>query len=195
MRYVIGLTGGIACGKSAVSNIFASFGVTIIDADVVSRFVMQDGGECAREVIRAFPLCANGGSIDRRKLREIVFSDKEKLAKLNSITHPRIKNEIVRRINEVDGLVLLVVPLLFEAGYDKECDMVVCVIADVDNRINRLVLRDNIDRQLALEMINSQMSDEERIKRSDYLIENDSTIEELKNKVSQLLKSVMEKTN
>ena len=195
MRYVIGLTGGIACGKSAVSNIFASFGVTIIDADVVSRFVMQDGGECAREVIRAFPLCANGSSIDRRKLREIVFSDKEKLAKLNSITHPRIKNEIVRRINEVDGLVLLVVPLLFETGYDKECDMVISVIADVDNRINRLVLRDNIDRQLALEMINSQMSDEERIKRSDYLIENDSTIEELKNKVSQLLKSVMEKTN
>ena len=160
MRYVIGLTGGIASGKSVVSNIFASCGVNIIDADIVSRYVMQDGSKCSAEIIKAFPDCDNNGVIDRRKLRQIVFSSKDNLSTLNSITHPRIKDEILRRINEIDGIILLVVPLLFETGYDKECNMVVSVVTDIETRINRLVLRDNIvsNRFASLSCVTSSVS-------------------------------------
>ena len=195
MRYVIGLTGGIASGKSAVSNIFFQNGVSIIDADVVSRFVMRDGSACAVAVLKAFPSCENDGKVDRKKLRQIVFCDKEKLNALNSITHPFIKEEITRQIECLDGLILLVVPLLFETGYDKVCDCVVCVTSDVETRIKRLVLRDNIDKCLALDMINSQMSDDQRIIRSDYVIENNACLNELNSKVSNLLKIISENTH
>lgn len=193
MKYVIGLTGGIACGKSVVSDILEKRGINIIDADVVSRAVMQEGHKCYDEVKSAFANCVESGVINRRRLREIVFADKQNLAILNSITHKHIKQEITKLLKEMDTLVVLVVPLMFESGFDKMCNVVINVSSPLNLRIKRLVSRDNISEELALSMINSQMSDYERRNKSDFVIENDGDLEELESQVDNVLKSLKER--
>ncbi len=193
MRYVIGLTGGIACGKSVVSDIFARYGIKIIDTDIISRLVMQEGQKCNEEVKKTFPACVENGVINRRTLREIVFSNQQELAKLNAITLKYIKQETQALLDKEDGLVVLVVPLMFESGFNKMCDYVIDVACSEDVRIERLVKRDNITKELALSMINSQMKDDERRKKSDLIIENNGNIAYLENKVENVIKLLKER--
>ena len=193
MRYVIGLTGGIACGKSVVSDIFARNGINIIDTDIISRVVMQEGQKCNDEVKKTFPACVENGVINRRTLREIVFNDKQKLAKLNAITLKYIAQETENQLAMQNDLVVLVVPLMFESGFDKYCDFIVDVACSEEERINRLIKRDNITKDLALSMINSQMKDSERREKSDFVIENNGKISNLEKKVENLLKTLKER--
>ena len=193
MRNVIGLTGGIACGKSVVSDIFARNGICVIDTDIISRVVMQEGQKCNDEVKSAFPQCVENGAINRRTLREIVFNDKQKLAKLNAITLKYIAQETEKQLAMQNDLVVLVVPLMFESGFDKYCDFIVDVACSEEERINRLIKRDNITKDLALSMINSQMKDSERREKSDFVIENNGKISNLEKKVENLLKTLKER--
>ena len=193
MRYIIGLTGGIACGKSAVSDIFEKQGIPIIDTDIISKKVMQEGEDCYNEVVSNFPDSLIKGKLSRALLKEIVFNDKQKLAILNSITHKYIKEETIKEIEKQNGVAVVVVPLMFESGFDKLCDCIVSVSANKSERINRIINRDNISKELAENIINSQLSDEERKAKSDYVVENNSSIEDLTNQVNQVLKTILEK--
>lgn len=193
MRYIIGLTGGIACGKSVVSDIFEKQGIPIIDTDIISRKVMKEGEDCYKELVASFPDAVENGTLSRFLLKNIVFNDKQKLAILNSITHKYIKEETIKEIEKQNSVAVIVVPLMFESGFDKLCDCIVCVSANKNERINRIISRDNISEELAENIIKSQLSDQERRAKSDYVIENNSSIEDLINQVNQVLKIILEK--
>jgi dephospho-CoA kinase len=122
-----------------------------------------------------------------------VFNDKQKLAKLNAITLKYIAQETENQLAMQNDLVVLVVPLMFESGFDKYCDFIVDVACSEEERINRLIKRDNITKDLALSMINSQMKDSERREKSDFVIENNGKISNLEKKVENLLKTLKER--
>ena len=188
-RFVVGLTGGIASGKSVVSGFLEKeVGTTVIDADVVSREIYENP-VIREKVAREFPECAENGEINRRKLRS-VFADSEKTEKLNSITHPAIIGECKKRIAGARGIIFLVVPLLFETGMDEMCNATVVVVADKKARIKRLLDRDNIDEETAENMMKRQCEDAERIKKANYVIENDGDISDLKKKTLSLLAEI-----
>jgi len=190
--YVIGITGGIAGGKTAVSDMLAKKGEQIIDADVISREVIEPGTKGERLLKEAFPEAFEGGSLDRGRLREIVFADEKKLQKLDEITHPLIREEIEKRIAETDcEQVYLVVPLMFESGFDALCDYIVTVVSDEDKRIKRLKARNNsITDELAERIVHSQVSECERVTRADGVIVNNDSRERLEERVNEFYEEI-----
>lgn len=178
----IALIGGIASGKSIVSGIMSELGAYIIDADVVAREVVAHGTDGEKKLIKAFPTCVVDGAVDRRKLRELVFSDKTMLEKLNGITHPLIKKRIAALIAESDGVSVTVMPLPFDL---KNYDVVVSVYASPLKRINRLVLRDNISMQTAQSMISAQWSDQKMLTSSDFVFVNDGDLTKIRAAVEE----------
>lgn len=182
---IIGLTGGIASGKTEIGEIFRSLGARLIDADVVARKVVEEGSEGFKRLSAAFAEQTSGGKIDRRALRELVFADREKRKILDGIMFPLIKKAICDELDKSEGIVVIVAPLLFESGLFKLCDVVVAVSADRGKRLARLIRRDGINAELAAAMIEAQMTDSERNERADYVIANDESKEALyKNAVS-----------
>lgn len=181
-----GLTGGIASGKTQAAKLFEKAGATIVDADILSRRCMElpEVQEALREL---FPQAFAGGALDRRILRQIVFSDEAQLKKLNAVTHPPIRLAAAEALEQSRAPVtILVAPLLFEAGL---CDLVhpiVTVTCREAVRIARLMQRDTISEALARRMIAAQMGDAERIKRADAVIENEGSLGELADKVQRL---------
>lgn len=190
--YVIGITGGIAGGKTAVSDMLAKKGEQIIDADVISREVTEPGTKGERLLKEAFPEAFEDGSLDRGRLREIVFADEKKLQKLDEITHPLIREEIEKRIAETDcEQVYLVVPLMFESGFDALCDYIVTVVSDEDKRIKRLKARNNsITDELAERIVHSQVSECERVTRADGVIVNNDSRERLEERVNEFYEEI-----
>ena len=190
--YVIGITGGIAGGKTAVSDMLAKKGEQIIDADVISREVIEPGTKGERLLKEAFPEAFEGGSLDRGRLREIVFADEKKLQKLDEITHPLIREEIEKRIAETyREQVYLVVPLMFESGFDALCDYIVTVVSDEDKRIKRLKARNNsITDELAERIVHSQVSECERVTRADGVIVNNDSRERLEERVNEFYEEI-----
>ena len=190
--YVIGITGGIAGGKTAVSDMLAKKGEQIIDADVISREVIEPGTKGERLLKEAFPEAFEGGSLVRGRLREIVFADEKKLQKLDEITHPLIREEIEKRIAETDReQVYLVVPLMFESGFDALCDYIVTVVSDEDKRIKRLKARNNsITDELAERIVHSQVSECERVTRADGVIVNNDSRERLEERVNEFYEEI-----
>lgn len=178
----IALIGGIASGKSVVSGIMSELGAYIIDADVVAREVVAHGTDGEKKLIKAFPTCVVDGAVDRRKLRELVFSDKTMLEKLNAITHPLIKKRIAALIAGSDGVSVTVMPLPFDL---KNYDVVVSVYASPLKRINRLVLRDNISMQTAQSMISAQWSDQKMLTSSDFVFVNDGDLTKIRAAVEE----------
>ncbi len=173
-KFTIGLTGGIASGKSVAAEFLGELGGEIIDADVVSREIGQE------EIAEAFPQAVSGGRLDRRRLREIVFGDEDKLRLLNSIAHPLIVKRILELNEGVKGVSVIVAPLLFETGLHRYCDRVINITASLDVRIRRLKKRDNIDEGLAYNMIAAQASEETRRAIADSVIINDGSEDDLK---------------
>jgi len=190
--YVIGITGGIAGGKTAVSDMLAKKGEQIIDADIISREVIEPGTKGEKLLKEAFPEAFDGGSLDRGRLREIVFADEKKLQKLDEITHPLIREEIEKRIAETDReQVYLVVPLMFESGFDALCDYIVTVVSDEDKRIKRLKARNNsITDELAERIVHSQVSECERVTRADGVIVNNDSRERLEERVNEFYEEI-----
>ena len=146
-----------------------------------------------KEIILNFgdKILTEDGKVDRKKLKEIVFADKDKLKKLNAIIHPKVIN-FYRELKEknTDETIIFDVPLLFESGIDKFCDKILVVISDYDVQLNRIIERDNIDKELASKIIKSQISNEERIKKADIVIENNTSLEELYEKVERFCEKI-----
>jgi len=191
---VIGLTGGIASGKSTVTALLKEKGAAIIDADKIAREIMSKGEPAWFEVLNYFGdeiLNNDRSDIDRKKLAHIVFSDKAKLEVLNNITHPKIIEEIKRQVEEYKKagkkIIVIDAALLIETGLDKIADEVWVVAANEDIQLQRLMAREkDITKDEALKRIKSQMPLAEKLKFADRVIDNNSSIEETKKQVDKI---------
>lgn len=193
MKKVIAITGGIASGKSIFSNYIRKKGYKVLDADAITHS-MYDKGIFNDSLVKAFGnAIIKNGSIDRAYLAEIIYNDMSKKKILDSIMHPLIYNEMKRLIDEsIEDIVFIDVALLFEAGFDKLADTIICIIADENIRAQRLSQRDNISIEYALKKIRSQITDNERIERSDYVIEhNDNSFDDYYKKIDKVLQEVI----
>ncbi len=190
---IVGLTGGIATGKSTVAEMFRDLGATIIDADLLARKVVERGAPAYHEIIREFGegILDLQGNIDREKLGEIVFNDPRARKRLNEITHPRVfdlmQQELKRAEREGARVVILDVPLLFESGADSWLKPVILVYADAQTQLNRLVERDGCSAQRALARINAQMPIEEKRKKAQFVIDNRGDLENTRRQVLEIL--------
>lgn len=189
----IGLTGGIAAGKSMVSGLLAELGAWILDADAISREVVEPGTEGLKAVAAEFgeKVLLPDGTLDRRALGAEVFGDPQKLERLNGILHPIIKAEMLKRAAEIEeqhpeDIVIFDVPLLIESGWQDVADEVWLVSAPVEQRIRRIAMRDGLDEKQAMERISAQMTDEQKAKYADVIINNGGSIQELKERVTKL---------
>lgn len=187
----IGLTGSIACGKSTVSAYLASLGCTIVDADAISRALTADGGAALPAVRQAFgDSVFRGESLDRRALGQLVFSDSQKRDELNAILHPLILREIARQLDTLDApekLVIGDIPLLYECGMQTLFDAVWVVSVPRETQIERLALRDGLDRTQAEQRIDAQMPLSQKEKLADAVIHTDGTIEQTQRQIDALL--------
>ena len=190
---ILGITGGIATGKTAVSDILKNLHIKVIDMDIISREVIKlpkiiqsIKNEFGSNVIK-------NGTVDRKLLREFIFDDKAKVQKLNNIMHPAIiekaKNEI-DRLKSSTPLIVVVIPLLFETNLEYLTDSILLVTADYDKQVERIMIRDNSTKTNAENIIAAQMPLSEKVKKSNYVIENNGTYEELKEKVLTFLKTL-----
>ena len=189
---IIGLTGGIASGKSTVSKYLAEKGFEVYDADKIAKDISEKKS-VQEEIILTFgdKILDENKNVDRKKLKEIVFEDKEKLKQLNAIIHPKVI-DFYKELKEknTDEIIIFDVPLLFESGIDKFCDKILVVISNYEIQLNRIVERDKIDRELAEKIIKSQLSNEKRIKKADVVIENNSSLEDLFEKVERFCETI-----
>jgi|Cm1ome_4_1110797.scaffolds.fasta_scaffold08263_2 dephospho-CoA kinase len=180
---VVGLTGQTGAGKTTISKIFSDNGYMVIDADKVARKVVEKGSNCLYEIEELFgrEVLNADGTLDRKALAAIVFTDKTKLETLNTIMHPYITKEILRMIKENSNrgvkLILLDAPTLFESHADDFCEIIISVLADENVREQRIIARDNISHEQARQRMDSQYSDEFFMSHSDYIIRNDGDIE------------------
>ncbi|MEO8087337.1 MAG: dephospho-CoA kinase [Bacteroidota bacterium] len=175
---VIGITGGIGSGKSIVCTLFQSFGVPVYEADVEAK-KMYDLPVVISEVKNAFgeKYFSASGELDRKKFAEFVFNDEAALKKINSIIHPHVKKNFRdwKKLHNESPYVLKEAAILFESGTDKGCDKIITVTAPAALRIQRVLERDKRSKAQIEKIIQKQWSDEEKIKRSDFVIVNDET--------------------
>lgn len=175
---IIGLTGGIASGKSTVSNYLILKGLDVIDADLISREIYQIGEKAYKIVVDVFGkgILNEDLTINRKKLGQIVFSNNEQLKKLNEITHPIIFEKIKKRVYEINKMnkrvCIIDAALLFESNWYNICDIKWLVYVDKITQIKRLIERDKISEEDAVKRINAQMPIEEKIKLADFIINN-----------------------
>ena len=189
MTKVIGLTGGIGSGKTTVANYFQEMGVPVYIADDGAKRVMQSKNILA-EVKAAF-----GGNIfdndilNRAKLAQIVFNDKEQLAKLNAIVHPAVKLDFDDWVKEHknNDYVMYEAAILFESGRYKDCDVIITVTAPEEVRIDRVIKRDKTTREEVLSRMKMQWNDEKRISKSNFVI-NNNNLKNAKEEVVKILK-------
>ena len=178
-KYVIGLTGGIACGKSNISRALKEAGVPVIDADEISRNVTAKGGPALPAIRKAFgEQVFDGDELNRRALSDIVFADPQAREALNGIIHPMVLAEIHRQMDETDGPVVMDVPLLFEVGMDSWCQEIWCAYVPQKEQVRRVRKRGKITYAEALRRIHSQMPVMEKRKRADHVIRTTGTKEE-----------------
>jgi len=190
---IVGLTGGIASGKSLVAGIFKNLGAHIIDADRIVRELLEPGQEAWKEVSGYFgsDILMPDKCIDRRKLGRIVFSDPAKRAWLNQCLHPRVFEAYAAQVKRVsartpDAIVVFDAALLMETEFHKKMDKTVVVYAHPDQQLTRLMERDGFTREQALARIESQMPLSEKRRYADYIIENTGTREETERRAREV---------
>ena len=189
---VLGLTGNIGCGKSSVSTIFMENNIKVVDADIVARQIFDDKN-LLNEVFSTFgkSIRNQDGSLNRRALGNIVFNDDEKLILLNNLTHTKIKQKILSKVeeykNQGEKIVVIDAALLIEDDYIPYIQKLILITCRKEIQINRIIARDNCTKEEAISRINSQMSQEEKVKFADYIIDNSNSFEELQKKVLELI--------
>ncbi len=192
---IIGLCGRSGSGKGVFSKVASENGFFVIDCDAVYKELVSSPSPCLNEIENAFgSFVVKHGSLDRRALAPIVFSDKEKLELLNSIAHKHILAEIETILSTLgeEEIVLLDAPTLFESGINEMCDLVVGVLASDELCVRRIVLRDDITEASALARLANQKSNEFLIENCDCLVYNESTADEFAEDSALLLKSIKE---
>lgn len=193
----IGLTGGIASGKSTVSDILASLGIVIIDADKIAHELMAPQEELWQKVVAAFgeEILKEDNKINRSKLGEIIFNNPEEKKRLDQLTHPAIISELKERIKKREKdhkLVVAEIPLLIEAGILDFFAEVWLVYVNRAVQLKRLMARDGIDREAAQKKIEAQMPLDKKRKYADRIIDNNGSHAELKEEIKQILVGVEE---
>lgn len=199
MVRIIGLTGGIASGKTTTSNILKELGGVIIDADKIARTIVEKGRPALKEIKRVFgeEILLESGELDRKKLGKIVFRDKNLLEKLNKITHPYIIENIINEINwykkTCNGCVIILdAPLLIEQNLIYLVDEVWLVLVPENIQIDRLLERESISIEDAKRRIDAQMSIEDKKKYADKIIDNSGNLSYLKAQVEDNWKKIIE---
>lgn len=207
MIKVIGLTGGIGTGKSTAAAYLKKKGFKHVDADEISRGITADGSEMLGVLDRVFGpegeygdgstrILDDSGNLDRKALASLVFTDSIKKAMLDEIMFGAIIDKIddtidkIRRTGDAAAGILLDAPLLFEAGLDSRCDKVIVIVADEEVRIERVCRRDGITAREVRDRINSQMSESDKIRRSDFVVDNSDGIEQLEESLEDLLEII-----
>ncbi|MDD3334657.1 MAG: dephospho-CoA kinase [Eubacteriales bacterium] len=189
---IVGLTGGIACGKSMLASMFKELGATVIDADEISRQLSAPGGEALPSIREAFGgfVFYPDGSLNREVLAELVFQNDEERQRLNNLMHPLIDRKVREKINTCRKMgtlvVVLDVPLLFEVGVDALADVTVCASAPQEMQIQRLYTRSGLNEEQALHRIHSQMKLEDKEKLANIVIHTDCPVEELRKEAQRL---------
>ena len=192
-KTVVGLTGQSGAGKTTISDAFRENGFEIINCDLVAREVTNADSECCKELAKLFPSCFDENySLDRQKLGEIVFSDKNKLQMLNDTIYKLIDKKINATESE---FVLLDAPTLFEAGADKLCSVIVSVVADFGIRLERITKRDGISAELAKKRFSSQHTMEFFKAHSDFVIENNGSVNDTFQKTCEVIETIKERYN
>ena len=194
---VIGLTGGTGSGKSTVAAYLKGKGCHIIDADKISRELTAKGGEALGAIMSAFgqDVFFEDGSLDRKKLGTIVFNDTQKLKILEEIITRKVIELTLQRIAKLkvqgnESIVVLDAPLLFECGMNDGTDENWLVICEQEQRVNRLMKRDGMERQSIFDRMANQLRDDEKIILADYIIDNSGTLEELYRQIDSLIERV-----
>lgn len=185
----IGLTGGIASGKSTVATLFADLGVPVIDTDELAREVVRPGSSGLAEIVASFgaAMLDASGALDRRRLRALVFADAGKRRQLEAITHPRIEAAAMAACARAGGpYQLLVVPLLIESGFDRHVDRVLVVDCPPATQRRRLLERDSEDPGQAARILAAQLDPAARRARADDIIDNDGDLARLRTQVGAL---------
>lgn len=193
---IVGLTGGIASGKSTVSNLFRKYGIEIVDADKVAKEVSEKK-ESIEKISNIFgkDILDSDGKIVREKLREKAFKNRELLQELNKIIHPQVMEYFKRKKeeNSKDEILIFDIPLLYEAKMEYLCDKIIVVGVDVQKQIRRVVARDGSSEELVKKIIFNQMPLDEKIKKADIVIMNDGTLDELEAKVMKIYRELKER--
>ena len=194
---VIGLCGGSGSGKGYCAKKIAKYGIPTIDTDAVYHSLISSKSKCLDELVLEFgvSILANDETVDRAKLRQVIFTDPERLLpKLNEITHKHVLNVTHALLRNYEasgfGAVLVEVPLMFESGFDKSCDFVIAVVADKNARISRIINRDGIEYEYAQKRIDSQLADEILIEKSDFTIVNDGDENYLNDQIDFIIKQI-----
>lgn len=193
---LVGLTGGIASGKSTVAKILTKLGAAIVDADVLSREVVAPGQEGWKEIVATFgsEVLQADQTLDRQKLRTLIFNNPDARKQLEAIIHPRVRALAERRIRDHGeagyAVVVYEVPLLFEGNLQEWLRPVILVACDVEIQRQRLRQRDGLDAAAAQKHIDAQMSLEEKRKLADYVIENDGSLADLESQVHAVLAKI-----
>jgi dephospho-CoA kinase len=194
MGLLVGLTGTIGSGKSTTASILKSLGAFIIDADAICRELVLPNRPAWKEIVQAFGkeiLQIDSQELDRAKLAQIIFNDKEKKEQLENILHPKVIEEEKKLAEQTfrdhsEAIVVVEAALLFESGNDKNMNKVIVVICDEKHSIQRAMKRSSLSRGEAISRIQNQMPQAEKIKKSDYVLHNNTTVEDLTEKVQTL---------
>jgi dephospho-CoA kinase len=193
---LIGLTGGIASGKSTVAKILRQLGAAIVDADALSRQVVEPGSDGWKEIVATFgkDVLQPDQTLDRQKLRTVIFNNPGVRKQLEAIIHPKVRALAEKRIGEAGAagfaVVVYEVPLLFEGKIHEWLRPVILVACDIDVQRRRLQARDNVSADAAQKIIDAQMSLEEKRRLADYVIENDGSLADLENQVRAVLAQI-----
>ena len=193
MKKVIGITGGIASGKSNVCNVIKNEGYQIIDSDKINRDLSLKGEPIYLKIVEKFgtEYLTSDGEIDKKKLAKLIFHDSKAKEELNNISHPIIINEIKRKIDlATDDIIFVEIPLLYEAHLEYLCDKVICVFLNKKTQVERLMQREGIDEDYALEKIHSQMDLYIKKIKADFVVDSKGDFDETKKQVIKILKEI-----
>ena len=197
---VIGLCGGSGSGKGTVAEIFSVFGIPSVDTDRVYHELTSKKSECLDALVLEFGdgIICEEGSLDRKKLADLVFGDGQaaiKRQRLNGITHKFVLDRTREMLSEFESLgakaALVDAPLLFESGFDRECDVIIAVVADMDVRIERIMARDGISKNSATLRVKTQLPDDYLKSRADYVINNSGTLDTVEKAVCEVAEKIL----
>lgn len=194
---IVGVTGGVAGGKTTVSKVFEEEGAYLLEADQIARELVQPFSPAWKELIGVFgeEILEEDGTIDRKRLATRIFSDSNQRRLLNGILHPRIKEEMEKRAKEIgrkdqEAIVVFDVPLLVETGFHREMDRVVVVTSEEAQQIERLKERAGMSKEETRWIISSQMPTEEKVKAADFVIPNEGSIEETRRRAKEVFQEL-----
>ena len=198
---VLGITGNIASGKSTVSKELARRGAVVLDADQLAREVVASGSSALKKVVKLFgtEILQKDGDLDRDRLGQMVFADVKVRAMLNGIIHPEIAKKSIKQLQQLREttaapLIIYEAPLLFEVGAETRVDKILMVKIDPEEQLRRLMARDRLSEADARQRMNSQMQQEKKIIRADFVIDNSGTLVETQKQVDALWGELVDST-